>query len=311
MYIRRSLSFALTPLQWRTQVTSIREFTTAQAGHNKANRSYFDSDPLTLTSRKQARAKIDRAMVSGAFDWQAFGTKLLTTNPKLEKINAANKVLTTGLQLAPSFASGYNTCPAASGCAKQCLNDTGQGQRHMVQTTANGERIHYPHVARIARTLVWFEHREAFKAQLIKELHAHVRAAHRKNATPAVRLNVLSDIPWEKTFPELWALFPDVIFYDYTKNPFRVSTEAYRLTFSRNEINEELMREAVQGANLAVVFDTKKGKKLPASWHGLPVIDGDTHDNRFADPLGVVVGLRAKGPAKHDASGFVVPTGRM
>ena len=121
----------------------------------------------------------------------------------------------------------------------------------------------------------------------------------------------MSDIPWEKTFPELWALFPDVIFYDYTKNPFRVSTAAYRLTFSRNEINEELMREAVQGANLAVVFDTKKGKKLPASWHGLPVIDGDTHDNRFADPLGVVVGLRAKGPAKRDTSGFVVQTGRM
>ena len=294
-------------------MTSIREFTTAQAGHNKSNQSYFDTDPLTLKSRQQARAKIDRAVASGTFNWQAFGTKLLTTNPKLEKINDARKqlVLTTGLQLAPSFASGYNTCPAASGCAQKCLNDTGQGQRHMVQTAANGERIHYPHVARIARTLVWFEHKEAFKAQLIKELKAHVRAAKRKNATPAVRLNTLSDIPWEKTFPELWALFPEVIFYDYTKNPFRVSTAAYHLTFSRNEINEELMREAVQGANLAVVFNTKKGKKLPASWHGLPVIDGDTHDNRFADPLGVVVGLRAKGPAKRDDSGFVVQTGRM
>ena len=289
------------------------EFQTTQAGHNKANRSYFDTDPLTLKSRKQARAKIDRAMVSGAFDWKVFGTKLLSTNPKLEKINDARKqlVLTTGLQLAPSYASGYNTCSFASGCAQKCLNDTGQGSRHMLQTTANGERIHYPHVARIARTLVWFEHRSAFKAQLIKELKAHVRAAKRKNATPAVRLNTLSDIPWEKTFPELWQLFPGVVFYDYTKNPFRESTEEYHLTFSRNEINEQLMREAVQGANLAVVFDTKKGDPLPETWHGLPVIDGDTHDNRFADPLGVVIGLRAKGPAKRDASGFVVQTGRM
>ena len=36
------------------------------------------------------------------------------------------------------------------------------------------------------------------------------------------------------------------------------------------------------------------------------VIDGDTDDLRFLDPTNVVVGLKAKGDAKHDTSGFVI-----
>ena len=39
------------------------------------------------------------------------------------------------------------------------------------------------------------------------------------------------------------------------------------------------------------------------------VIDGDEHDARFTDAgPGVIIGLTAKGKAKHDASGFVVPS---
>ena len=36
-------------------------------------------------------------------------------------------------------------------------------------------------------------------------------------------------------------------------------------------------------------------------------IDGDKTDLRFLDPSGVVVALSAKGKAKQDKSGFVVP----
>jgi hypothetical protein len=36
------------------------------------------------------------------------------------------------------------------------------------------------------------------------------------------------------------------------------------------------------------------------------VIDGDLSDLRFLDRTGVVVGVRAKGKAKKDVSGFVV-----
>jgi hypothetical protein len=35
------------------------------------------------------------------------------------------------------------------------------------------------------------------------------------------------------------------------------------------------------------------------------VVDGDTTDLRFLDPAGVIVGLRAKGPAIGTRNGFV------
>ena len=36
------------------------------------------------------------------------------------------------------------------------------------------------------------------------------------------------------------------------------------------------------------------------------VIDGDEDDVRFNDPKGIVIGLKAKGLARKDTSGFVV-----
>jgi hypothetical protein len=51
-----------------------------------------------------------------------------------------------------------------------------------------------------------------------------------------------------------------------------------------------------------VVFE----KVLPATYKGIPVINGDESDVRFMDKPGVVVGLKAKGEAKADSSGFVV-----
>jgi hypothetical protein len=39
---------------------------------------------------------------------------------------------------------------------------------------------------------------------------------------------------------------------------------------------------------------------------GLKVIDGDTHDMRFLDEPNSVVGLKAKGKARQDKSGFVI-----
>ena len=46
--------------------------------------------------------------------------------------------------------------------------------------------------------------------------------------------------------------------------------------------------------------------ELPTHWNGFPVINGDENDLRFLDPKGVVVGLKAKGKAKTDTTGFVV-----
>ncbi len=66
---------------------------------------------------------------------------------------------------------------------------------------------------------------------------------------------------------------------------------------------DDVMKAVVKtGVNMAVVFRDK----LPDTFRGLQVIDGDKDDLRFLDPKGVVVGLLAKGRAKHDDSGFVI-----
>ena len=56
------------------------------------------------------------------------------------------------------------------------------------------------------------------------------------------------------------------------------------------------------GLNIAVVFR----KDLPETYLGRKVINGDDTDLRFLDEKNVIVGLKAKGKAKKDTSGFVV-----
>ena len=77
----------------------------------------------------------------------------------------------------------------------------------------------------------------------------------------------------------------------------------YSLTFSRSETNGAALLRLPSTANVAVVFH----KRLPDTVAGRRVINGDATDLRFLDPQGVIVGLLAKGKAKRDTSGFVVP----
>jgi len=84
----------------------------------------------------------------------------------------------------------------------------------------------------------------------------------------------------------------------------------YSITFSRSESNSGAVLEVLNTtANIAAVFDTKKGQPLPSTWAGREVIDGDLTDIRFWDKSNIIVGLRAKGNAgKQDESGFVIST---
>ena len=144
---------------------------------------------------------------------------------------------------------------------------------------------------------------------LDREIAAHVRRAERHGLKPAVRLNATSDIPWEGVARELLARWRSrgVVFYDYTKSPERAIRQPYHLTFSRSESNDADCERVIDaGGTVAVVFSTRKGESLPATFRGRKVIDADEHDLRFLDPRGVWAGLRAKGPARKDSSGFVV-----
>lgn len=207
--------------------------------------------------------------------------------------------LTGILYLAPANESGVmNTCQFASeGCKADCLFTAGRGVFESV------------HKARVKKTHFLASDRAGFLAQLRKDIVSLVRSAKRQRLTPAIRLNGTSDLAWLGM--QLSREFPGVQFYDYTKlpRPYLRKSANYHLTFSRSESNHETTLDALQhGVNVAVVFDTKRGQSLPQSWHGYKVIDGDIHDLRFLDGYqSAIIGLRAKGKARKDAStGFVL-----
>ena len=76
----------------------------------------------------------------------------------------------------------------------------------------------------------------------------------------------------------------------------------YKLTFSRSEdtTDEELL-DLVKNINVSVVF-----AQVPETHLGIKVIEGDLTDLRWEDPSNVIVGLKAKGLAKSDDTGFVI-----
>lgn len=209
----------------------------------------------------------------------------------------ARGYITYGLHLAPANLSGQNVCPNASkGCAEACLNTAGRGTMNGVQQ------------ARIRKTKEWFEDKYEFVSRLTQDVTRGINRALKKNINACFRLNLTSDIHWENY--GIIEKFPDYQFYDYTKSIKRMQRfltnqlpANYHLTFSRSEeTNLNIIKAIVTiGGNVAVVFD-----QLPKEWEGMEVINGDLDDLRFKDPCGKIVGLQAKGKAKHDESGFVV-----
>lgn len=210
--------------------------------------------------------------------------------------------ITYGLHLAPANLSGFNVCKDASkGCAAACLNTAGRGAMSNVQR------------ARIAKTRLFFSDKQKFLSDLWAEVKKSISSASRKEMTPCLRLNLTSDLPWEKikfNGQSIFDAFPSVQFYDYTKSPDRMTAflsgampKNYHLTFSRSESNGSIAEAFLaSGGNVAMVFR----KYLPETFKGFPVIDGDETDLRFLDGKGKIVGLKEKGLAKKDETGFVL-----
>jgi hypothetical protein len=222
--------------------------------------------------------------------------KLLTVeNAKTVKGESLG-YLTGILYLAPANESGVmNTCPMANECQAPCLFRAGRGRFQSVYD------------ARIRKTRELHADRQSFIAQLKEDIRELVAKAKRDGLIPAVRINGTSDLFW--LVKPLLDEFPSVQFYDYTKlaKPWIRTRKNYHLTFSYQPSNHGSAIDALNhGINLAVVFDVRRGSALPKTWNGYLVLDGDSHDLRFLDGYrGVVIGLRAKGPAKQDIGGFV------
>jgi hypothetical protein len=218
-----------------------------------------------------------------------------TTDAKTSK-GVKKGYLTGILYLAPADISGYNVCPFASdGCRKACLFSAGRGKFYSVTR------------ARIIKTLAYLHDKQAFVDKLHEDITRLIKKAKKKGMTPCVRLNGTSDLLWQVHHRELFDSH-DVQFYDYTKSPVQLQAprpDNYHLTYSYSDDIKSRQRAELAlalGTNVAVVFD---GQRLPEYFLGVRVIDGDDTDLRFLDEAGVVVGLKAKGEAKKDTTGFV------
>src|ERR1700722_16857145 len=133
-------------------------------------------------------------------DGQPYTIKRLLSaaNHKQEKGEGYRSV---GLTLTPRATgrAGRNLCPFATrGCARSCFADF--------------DRLAWPQVKRaaVARTLLLGRQPELFQAILRADI-----AREFANAGPVrlvVRLNVVSDVAWEREYPGLFAEFATVQF---------------------------------------------------------------------------------------------------
>ena len=165
-------------------------------------------------------------------------------------------------------------CQFSDHCFKTCLTFSGMG--------------HCPSVkdARIKRTKDYFKNPIAYTNQLIKEVQSTKPCPN-----TWFRLNTMSDI----NFKDVISVCPDHNFYDYTKDYKKFinnTLKNYYLTFSFDGHNwDKCLSVLKEGKNVSVVFDDD----FPKTFKGYKVIDGDTHDSRWLDKQGCVVGLSFKG----------------
>lgn len=222
---------------------------------------------------------------------------MASASAKLSK----NEVQSYILYLAPANQNsfGINICPKASiGCTKACLFTAGRGKFSNVKS------------ARIQKTdFMLFDPAKFYKKLAAEIMYQSTLAFDKKIA---FRLNGTSDLNHYKQLKryanfDINQLPNNVIFYEYTKNlnmakSIKKEFSRVHITFSKSESNwNECLQALEAGFNVAAVFN-----KLPSHYAGYDVINGDLSDERFNDKKGVIVGLKAKGEAKNDNSGFVI-----
>ena len=203
--------------------------------------------------------------------------------------------LTFGLYLAPWNMSGHQVCAGGKHCHEFCLSGSGQNKIDELARGKEGSKIN---ISRIKKTQLFYNNRALFMKMLVHEIKKAEKRAKDLNLPFAVRINCTSDLSPElfvdpETGLNILELFPDVQFYDYTKVPNRIKLlgkyNNYDLTFSFDGYNWETAQKFIEnGGRAAVVF---AGDKLPETYKGYKVINGNNYDMRFLDPGKCVIGL--------------------
>lgn len=237
----------------------------------------------------------------------------INSSAKIVKNQKVSNNYTYIVYLSPAETSGFNVCShSTEDCRMGCLANSGLAK---VEDYANRTVIK---TARLTRTNLFFKERDFFMAWLIAEIKSKQKKAIKDGYDFSVRLNGTSDINWLNVKYQgmnIFQIFPDILFYDYTKNPAIIKNAPanYHVTFSYTGHNHKTALDLLaKGKNVAVVFDIKKVSQLPQQFYGFPVINGDLTDFRPLDGNGVVVGLKWKVIANKDnenavkSSAFVV-----
>ena len=221
-----------------------------------------------------------------------------STNAKTAK----NPQITYILYLAPYTQNSkkINICPKASaGCSASCLFSAGRGAfSNVIQSRVN-------------KTEYYLHDKEKFILQLAGELVKINKKASKETNQTLIRLNGTSDLDFVYLLKK-YANFDisnynNLHFYDYTKILGKVKKyidhKNYTLTFSRAEDNEAETIQALKiGSNVSAVFSGD----LPKTYKGFTVVDGDKTDSEMLAFKGLILGLKAKGKARKDTSGFVI-----
>lgn len=214
---------------------------------------------------------------------------------------AKNAQITYILYLSPYTQNSkkINICAKASaGCAAACLFSAGRGAFSNVIK------------ARVNKTEYYLHDKELFMLQLAKELLKINNKGNQQFKT-LIRLNGTSDLDFVYLLKKYANFdidnYTNLHFYDYTKIMGKVKkyqhSKNYTLTFSRAETNEHEILDAIKyGANVAAVFSDS----LPQTYKGIKVINGDLTDAEMLQYKGLILGLKAKGKARKDNSGFVI-----
>lgn len=210
------------------------------------------------------------------------------------------------IYLAPGNMSGYEVCAGRTPeCTALCLNESGHNRMDAKRNFINRSRI--------AKTQMFFENHEFFTRWVIRDIQAGITRAKKAGMRFSVRINNTSDISPELLWikengvkKNILELFPDIQFYDYTKVMGRLRLmnkyPNYDLTYSYNGSNMETCVQLLKaGIKVAMVFE-----KVPESFNGFKVINGDLYDMRYKDEPGVIVGLKFKKVRDNTFNSFVI-----
>ena len=209
----------------------------------------------------------------------------VNSSQKIEKGKKEN-FHTLVLYLSAGKNAGKDICEFAStGCRLACLVGSG----HALIEKYSGK--HVIDVARMVKTWLVIYRRDLAIEVLKHEIELASSRAKRKGFKFAARLNGTSDLD----FSEVYAAFPEIQFYDYTKNPNREPLPNYHVTFSYSQASKTRVKHYKQairrGQSIAIpvrASDFEAACNLPDCY------SMDTTDLRFLDGSGKYGILKAK-----------------